>query len=147
MGFSVSGATVILFLAFMVSGLALTSAIESASEARNTGVDAEEQRILDRINADINVTEMVYNGTSDELAVTVRNTGSTTLDTGDTDLLVDGRLELPASTAVENDTGRSLWTPGTNASLTVDGLTQRPDRVKIVTGPGVAAVRTTNTTA
>jgi flagellar protein FlaF len=147
MGFSVSAATVILFLAFIAGGLALTSALEGAGEARNAGVDAEEERILDRVNTQINVTGAVYNGTGDTLRVSIANTGSSTLDTGDTDLLVDGQFERPATVAVAGDTGRDLWTPGTRATLTVDSLTQQPDRVKVVTGPGVAAVRTNVTSA
>jgi flagellar protein FlaF len=142
MGFSVSGATVLLLLGFLVAGLTLAAALEEVSEARNAGVNAEEQRILEQLNTDLNVTDAVYNKTNDTLTVIAQNSGSVTLDIADTDLLVDGQFANTSAVAVGGNPGRALWTPRTNASITLDSVTAQPSRIKLVTETGVAAVQT-----
>lgn len=142
MGFSVSGATVLLLLAFLVSGVTLATTLEDVSEARNAGVDAEEERLLDRLNTGIELTGAVYNETTETLTVTGENSGSMSLNTGVTDLLVDGEFAEISAVTIGNVSNRTLWTPGTVARLTVDAVTTRPSRVKLVTNTGVTAVRT-----
>jgi flagellar protein FlaF len=69
----------------------------------------------------------------------VNNTGSTTLSVDRTDLLVDGRYQVPDTFAVAGTENRTVWTPGSQLELTVTGVTSEPSRVKVVSGPGVAA--------
>lgn len=142
MGFGVSGSTAVVFLGVLIaSGTLYTAAAGSAervSEARN--VEGEE--LLDRRNTVIEVTEVVYNNSTDTLDVAVTNNGTTTLSVADTSLLVDNEYVRPNATVVDGDGDTDVWASDQRLVITVDtGVV--PDRVKVVAENGVAASNTT----
>lgn len=139
MGFSTSGATAILFVGLLVGVGILYPTVEAAGERVADAESARDDRALRQQNTAVVVAGVTYNGTSDTLTVAVNNTGSTALSVDRTDLLVDGRYQVPETFSVDEDDGRTVWTPGSQLELTVTDVTDRPTRVKVVTGPGVAA--------
>jgi len=141
-GFGVSGSTAVVFLGVLIaSGTLYTAAAGSAervSEARN--VEGEE--LLDRRNTVIEVTEVVYNNSTDTLDVAVTNNGTTTLSVADTSLLVDNEYVRPNATVVDGDGDTDVWASDQRLVITVDtGVV--PDRVKVVAENGVATSNTT----
>ncbi|MEF8813730.1 MAG: fla cluster protein flaF [Halovenus sp.] len=136
MGFSVSGAAAIIFIGLLISAATLVPAVQDAADAREAGMDAREERLLEQQNTAIEMIDAVYytNGT---LVVRVENTGTTSLDANVTDLLVDGIYADP-TTAIDGDTERTLWTPGTELRFEY-AIGTSPERVAVVTERGIQA--------
>ncbi|MEF8843723.1 MAG: hypothetical protein V5A62_19210 [Haloarculaceae archaeon] len=139
MGFSTSGATVVIFVGLLVGFGILYPTVEAASERVADAESARDDRALRQQNTAVVVAGTAYDATNDTLTVAVNNTGSTVLSVNRTDLLVDGRYRSSDGFAVAGTENRTVWTPGSQLELTVAGLANEPDRVKVVTGPGVAA--------
>ncbi|MFC7079995.1 fla cluster protein FlaF [Halorussus caseinilyticus] len=144
MGFSVSGATVVLFLGIFISfGIAYSAAndgFERVNEAYEENTDHE----LVRQNTDVSIADASVANAGGEtyLNVNATNTGSTTLSVNDTDILIDGNYTPQTSqkmvtVEVDGNNETDLWLPGETLQLNVS--VADPDRVKVVTGPGVAA--------
>lgn len=141
MGFSVSGSAAIIFTAmFIAFGMfhaATTNGFEEVSDAQEDRTD----RDLERQNTAINVTSATWD--SDELTVEVTNNGSTALEIEHVDLLADNEYltgyttSISSDTTTETDTATDLLLPGEELTITAT-VTPEPNRVKIVTGPGVA---------
>ncbi|WP_226022094.1 flagellin [Halomicrobium salinisoli] len=142
MGFSVSGSAAIvfvgLFVAFGMFYTATANGFENVHEAQDDRTD----RTIVAQNTAIDLTLAEYNSTAEELTVRANNTGATELTVGDVDLLADNRYLSAYATEVDGDPDTDLWLPQErltiNASLGTD-----PGRVKLVTGPGVAATERT----
>lgn len=141
MGFSVSGAAVVIFIGLLASGTILGVAVKDANEARNAGMEARQDRMLEQQNTDVRVVETLYDSNTSDLSVRVENTGTVTLKASLTDLVVDGDYVASREAAVENETDRNLWTPGTRLRMDADIGTE-PERVKVVTETGVSAMAT-----
>ena len=147
MGFSVSGATVIVFLGLVISfGMAYTAAnngVEQINDAYEDSTDDE----LTRHNTDVLIASAsaASQGEKWHLNVTVENAGSTTLSVADTDILIDGNYTPHTNdnmvVEVEDTDETALWLPGERLRVNAT-LTAEPSRVKIVTGPGVSASTT-----
>ena len=139
MGFSVSGATVILFLGMVISfGIAYSGAF-NGFERVNDAVGEDSERVLDQQNTRLAITNVSWEtGTTNYLDVSVENTGSTTLSVNDTDLLVDNVYqETFENRTVDGDGDTDLWLPGETLTFTVTNESQ-PERVKVVSGPGIS---------
>ncbi len=134
MGFSMSGAAAIIFIGLLASAATLVPAVQDATNAREAGMDARDERLLEKQNTAVEITDAMYytNGT---LIVRVENTGTTPLDANVTDLLVDGVYADP-TTAVDGATERTLWTPGSELRFE-DAFGALPDRVVVVTEQGI----------
>lgn len=142
MGFSVSGSAAIIFVAaFIGFGMfysASANSLEQISDAR----DDQRDTLLEQQNTAITVTDVTYNQTAGSLNLTVENTGSTELDLEDVDVLVDNTYRSGYRTAVEGDTSTNLWLAQQTLVVNVTGTPSQPERVKVVTGPGVEATET-----
>jgi flagellar protein FlaF len=138
LGFSVSGSAAIvfvgIFLAFSSAYTASANGFERVTDAKS----AVDEDALDRQNTALSVTNATYNAGNDTLTVEAVNEGTTALEIGAVDLLVDNayRDNFTART-VGGDNSTDLWLPGERLHLEVNATT-RPNRVKIVSGPGVA---------
>jgi flagellar protein FlaF len=140
MGFSVSGATAVVFIGVLVSTATLYPAVDRYAERRSEAVDARDDRLLRQQNTALEIANATYNASTDTLTVSARNTGASTLAVSDVDTLVDGVYVASATTttSVAGNQTTDIWAPGETLRLRV--TTQpAPDRVKLVTGPGVAA--------
>lgn len=142
MGFSTSGATVIVFLGVLVSASVFVPAAEHALEEVSDARDGRGERLLDQRNSGVEVVNVTYDNTSEVLNVSVNNTGTTTLGVNETDLLVDGVLQTGYNTTVSGEGNRTLWLPGETLTFTVSGVTSEPGRVKVAAETGVAAAST-----
>ena len=145
MGFSVSGATVILFLGIFISfGIAYTAANDGFEQVNDAYADSTDDE-LTRKNTDIAVADasVANEGGQLYLNVTVNNTGSTVLSVNDTDILIDGNYithtsEKMVTLEVEGNGATDVWLPGESLQFNVS-VGNEPTRVKVVSGPGVAA--------
>ena len=143
MGVSVSSSFAVIvvgaFVAFGVFYSASANSFERVQEA-NQGQNERFDRVQD---TGITVTAAeVIDSTPCTVRVNATNDGETALALSDTDVLVDGiyATDWAEDTRVEGDRNTSDWFPAERLSLnvTVDGT---PERVKVVTGSGVAATR------
>ncbi len=135
MGFSVSAASVVVFIGVLISvSLLYTTAANNAEVLTEARTDAQE-RALEQRNTAFDVTNVSYDGST--LVVNATNTGSTTLSVDDTDVVVDNRFEPGIVTKVAGgDPTSTLWVPGERLRIEVSIGTE-PDRVTVVAGPGV----------
>lgn len=135
MGFSVSGSTALLFVAVLVGFGVFQSAaangVERVTDARADSGDL----LLERQNTAIEITSVSYNDTSDDLSVRANNTGTTSLSVSAVDLLVDNAY-VNATTTVDGSGTTDVWLPG--ETLVANATVSPANRVKVVTGPGVA---------
>lgn len=143
MGFSVSGATAIVFVGLLVSAATVLPAVDRYTERRGDALTARDERALTRQNTDLALANASYadaaNRTGGTLTVDVENTGASTLAVGATTLLVDGRHSTP-DTSVEGDAVTDVWAPGETLTLTVNWTAATPpERVKLAAENGVAA--------
>jgi flagellar protein FlaF len=135
-GFSVSGSAALLFVALLIGAGMMQSAAGNGFERVTDATDDDRERLLERQNTAIEIVAVEYNGTSGALSVRARNDGSTGLSTEAVDLLVEGSY-VDAETSVANaTTSTGLWLPG--ETLVANATVASADRVKLVTGPGVA---------
>lgn len=144
MGFSVSGSAAIIFVGVIVAaGIAVPPIVGSFGEL-SSSQSQQIDRGVDALNTDIDIESATYDDENDELELELENTGSTSLAVADTSLLIDG--EIPdvgnVTTAVDGDGSAELWRPGERLTITVSGVTQVPDRVKVVTENGIAETTT-----
>jgi flagellar protein FlaF len=145
MGFSVSGATVILFLGIFISfGVAYTAANDGFERVSDAYADSTDDE-LTRKNTAIDVADASVANEDGQLYLnaSVNNTGSTALSVADTDILIDGNYinhtsDEMMTLEVDGDDATDLWLPGETLQFNVS-VESRPERVKVVTGPGVAA--------
>ena len=130
MGFSVSGATAIIFLGlFIAFGSAFTVAVNSYGMIS----DAEEERadrLLEQQSTEVEIEKVEL----DEDTVEVKNDGDIGLKLDETTVVVDEEVVDPTSTSVNGNEETNLWLPGETAVFTVD---QDGDRVTIVTETGI----------
>lgn len=138
MGFSVSGATAIILIGLLISGVAFVPAVQESVTGYSTSVETQSDRALAQGNTNISFESVVYNATTQTLTVTVTNGGTTSLETESTSMLVDGQFTTP-TTAINGDSSRSLWSPGTTLTLQVS--VTDPNRVVVVAETGNSIVR------
>jgi flagellar protein FlaF len=146
MGFSVSGATVVLFLGLFISfGIAYSAAnngFEQVHEAYEQNADGKLARQNTAVS--MNHTNVANENGQLYLNVTINNTGSETLSVTDTDLLIDGNyISLTSNKMVtlevDGNDKTDLWLPGETLRFDVE-VAAEPSRVKIVTRMGVATM-------
>jgi flagellar protein FlaF len=143
MGFSVSGATVVVYVGLLVSAAVLYPAVSQYAEERTDAVDDGRERALDRQNAALGAANATYNASADRLVVTVTNSGTTSLAVDRVDLLLDGEYHQVTAddTAVEGDGNTAAWLGGERLRIEIlePGA---PGRVVVVTGPGLSVATT-----
>jgi flagellar protein FlaF len=144
MGFSVSGATALLLVAFLLSfGAFYTASTGAFSQVQDAQTD-QTDRTVETINTEIGIDSATYNESGDQnLNITVNNTGASTLQLNDTSLLVDGNYvsDWQDAASIDGDSSSYLWLPQETLNISVS-RSPTPQRVKIVTEYGVAATAT-----
>jgi len=143
MGFSVSGSAALIFVAAFIGFGMFYSAAANGFENVNDAQSDKSDRALERQNTEIELQSVVYNSTADSVNVTVVNTGSNGLAVSEVDLLTDNTYQSGYRTAVDGDEATGLWLPEEQLVINATGIASDPGRVKIVTGPGIAATETT----
>jgi flagellar protein FlaF len=142
MGFSVSGAAAIIFAGMFIAFGMFYTATSDRFERVNEARDERVERALDQANTALEITDARYNATSDTVTVSVNNTGAATLSVDETDFLLDNDLRtdyLRQEVAGQTDT--TVWLSGENYTVQF-AAPSAPDRIKVVSGSGVADVTT-----
>lgn len=134
MGYSVSGATVLLLLALLISTVLFAPDAKNAVEEIGDAINGEQQLIRQADSTEFNITSISYNQGKDELEVVITNTGAESLPLDEIDVLADGEHVTPNSTTVEGDSTRDFLEPGDEATLVFGNVAPEPNRV-VVNGP------------
>ncbi|MEA3190955.1 MAG: hypothetical protein QOD77_1537 [Thermoplasmata archaeon] len=135
MGFSVVAATGVVGLAIAAAGFAVTF---SYIESQATLQDAQAQSARldgDRIGATIGIVSVNRQGAF--VTVTVTNTGSSTLDVSEVDLLVNGVPKTTGVTRQVDGKTTDVWPPASDLTMRYNGAL--PNRVGVSTTQGTAA--------
>lgn len=142
MGFSVSGAAAIIFAGMFIAFGMFYTATSDRFERVNEARDERVERALDQANTDLEITDARYNATSDTVTVSVNNTGAATLSVDETDFLLDNDLRTDYTLQeVAGQADTTVWLSGENYTVQFAAPTA-PDRIKVVSGSGVADVTT-----
>jgi len=143
MGFSTSGSLLLVFFGVMIAVGTVYSVSANTVERVTEATDDQQERLGTVQQSGIEVVDAVYNESGDEhLVVRVNNTGETTLDATEVDVIVDGEYRgTDDFERVEVDgTNSTVWLPGDQLVLEDEDASGAPTRVKVVSGPGVADI-------
>lgn len=153
MGFSVSGSFAIVVLASLIALGTVYPAVANSFEDIRDAQRADQTDALERQNTELNLTSATWESGQSRLVIEVKNDGTTELAVNGTDIIIDNtyvtheRLaaDSNSSEAIEGDETTELWLPAETYNVTVSetvlddlGISTPPDRVKVVTGPGVS---------
>lgn len=139
MGFSVSGATAIIFIAAIVSFGALYTTAYNSYELMNAAEEDKANQLLGQQNTEIEIVAIETDQANSSVTVTAENTGATEIHVEDTDLLLNGTYQESVTTTVEGQSDRTLWLPGENLTMETTYDPSGTVRVKLVTAHGIAA--------
>lgn len=145
MGFSVSGATALLFVAFLLSfGTFYTATMGAVEQVQEAQVDTQDGN-LNTLNTDIDILSAEYSGNDGELTVVVNNTGAEPLQPTDLSVLVNGSYTEfgQENVSISNSPENELWAPQQQLTLTIgdrdlQSVPSDGETVKLVTEYAVA---------
>ena len=145
MGFSVSGATALLFVAFLLSfGTFYTATMGAVEQVQEAQVDTQDSDLA-ALNTEIEIQSAEYNASGqEELTIVANNTGAEPLNVTDVSLLVNGTyVEFePNDVTLRSPDGELLWVPQQQLVLTISGndlpAFSDGETVKLVTKNAVA---------
>lgn len=137
MGFSTSGSLLVIFIGlFLAMGTVYTASSNTSDRLSDAaGEQVEAQVAVEETG--VNITSATFDPDTGELEILVENTGARELSVDDTTVLADGRLIEEFETATVDGQGTDIWSTGTDLRLVQEDA-DAPDRVKVVTGIGVA---------
>jgi len=141
MGFSVSGSWVLIFVGTFAAFGSLYSTTANTAEDYADARELQHQHLEEIQGTALSIRSVsLADGVSCGVNVSVENTGETTLDINETDLLYDNEYQVGWQSAaeVDGDDSTDIWRPGQTLSINDDDLLEAPDRIKLVAGPGVA---------
>ena len=141
MGFSTVGASVIVFIGFLIAITMVTNAYFTAErEVRDAAEDDQRRAEFDRATAFV-LDSSDYQGNRLHLYYT--NTGGSVLELARTHVVVDGVWvnDLIDQRDVGGDATATLWPPGTQLHLRID-IQPQPARAWFVTESGRGIIAT-----
>jgi len=146
-GFATSGNFLVIFIGLFIALGTIYTVTANTGERLGDAREDQRERYQAVQTTAVEVTNATWNGTDGTFTLTVVNTGDSTLAVSAADTVVDGRYvgiedyERATVAGVDSD----QWRPGEDLVLedvdTVEALSGTPERVRFVTGPGVADVR------
>jgi len=141
MGFGASGATAIIFLGLLVGSVTLYTTADATVEQVDDAADRRGERLLDRRNVAINVTQATFEA-NQGTTIRVENTGSEELSVNETTVLVNNSYRSTADATVigSGNTHTDLWMPGETLELNYTDQ-YAPNRVTVATEYGVTESR------
>lgn len=140
MGFSVSGATAVLFVGLLASAAIFVPAVDHYTEQRSDALTAYNEQVLTQQNTAVTVVNATYENATGDLTIRVRNTGASTLSVSTLTLVVDGEYRTLRQSAVQVEavSTTDVWGPGETLSITLSEVSETPERMKLITGTGIA---------
>ncbi len=134
MGLSVSAAAGIVMIGVILIFGTLYPAIESSTKLKNEARSEWSQWQEAKQRADMTITNVSH--TDEQLNISLKNTGDTTLKVDELEVLVDGtyRSENINHTVVAgNINNTNLWNPGQNLTITLEKIEkENVQRVSVV---------------
>lgn len=145
MGFSVSGATALLFVAFLLSfGTFYTATMGATEQMQEAQIDKQDNSLA-TLNTEIDILSAEYSGNDGELTITANNTGAEALQPTDLSLLIDGNYTSfgQENVSISDSPEDELWAPQQQLTITLgdDDIPIDPtggETVKLVTENAVA---------
>jgi len=143
MGFGTSGSLLLVFAGLFVAVGSLYTVTANTAERMADATGAETDQFHEIQQSGINVTSAEWDQSAGDLVVRVDNTGETALDVENVDVLADGayvRIDEFERREVDGQSSE-IWRPGEQLVLEdTDTVGSQPGRVKVVAGPGLAAI-------
>lgn len=154
MGFSTSGAAIVILIGILLALSVLTPALFSVVESTGSAYSAQSDHLREQANTEVTITDTEINTDADELSVTVSNDGSSSLSIEKTDVLINGTY-VPTTGGDDGETttvetngdtepNTDIWPPGTDLKLDIEENQQDDlqfdlnDSIRVTTETGVA---------
>lgn len=139
MGFAPVAAIAILFIAGLASFVGYNAHADAAADdVRRAEFDAR-SRATARDQSDMELINAAYSPGQDALTLTVRNTGSSTIDAAGIEIMLDGvRRTQDIAWIRQGGDDRRYWPPLVDVSIRLEGVTAEPGRVALFTETGAA---------
>ena len=139
-GFSTPASLLVIFVGLFLAMGSLYTVTANTAEEINEAREASADHRRTVQGTSVEVAGATWDAGASNLTIRVDNRGETTLSVEAVDVVVDGRyVGVEQFDARVDGVRTEVWRPGETLVLEADGaLTDRPDRVKVVTGPGVA---------
>ncbi len=119
MGFSISSSHLVFFLASMVVASTLAGVFITSTDSISSGIRSREDALSERLKSDISIINDPNNMPNDPLIVYVKNTGSTSMNKTDVEILVNGTLQQPSSIQLV-DGDDNIWSPTEVIKVKID---------------------------
>lgn len=135
MGLSVSGSLAVIILATFMMLAAVYPAASNVSETINDARSNKGEIHANQADTGINITRISYEPATDEVNLTVENTGNTLLHVDATSILVDNEYQTEshiASTVVDGDSSTNLWHPGDRLTVVTVVSEKNPTAVVVI---------------
>jgi flagellar protein FlaF len=142
MGFSVSGATLILLIGLLLSVGVLVPTVADSIDDISSATKDQQDTAIGVYNTDIEVSATTFDFGTDTFTVSYENTGVDAIEISDIDFLLDGEYTAPSRTTVEGETQRETVVSG--ETVVVEFSTPvEPTRLKTVLPTGQSIVMVT----
>lgn len=142
MGFDVTAAYIIFFVAVLAGGSAALGAYWTSADSIEGARLVQEDRADERAHTNMTITSASFNNGQSRFTVNVRNYGSTVIDISDLVFLVDGAY-VPSATVesatVSGVASTDIWQPTETLEIRLKPITASPSNFKMVAGNGAAA--------
>jgi archaeal flagellar protein FlaF len=134
MGFSVSAATAILFSSFLYLFMIIFGTVNTTYDTVSEADREEFDRMIERKQTEIELIDTNYS--QNVVTITAHNAGSSTLDTSEIDVILDGVWASSNITSLlVNGESSDMWAPLEDLEIQISADNE-PSRIKIITGSG-----------
>lgn len=139
-GFSTPASLLVIFMGLFLAMSTLYTVTANTAEGIDEAREASADHRRTVQGTTVEIASATWDTSASNLTIQVDNQGETALSVDAVDVVVDGRyVDSEQFDARVDGVATGIWRPGETLVLEEDGaLTDRPDRVKVVTGPGVA---------
>lgn len=142
MGFDVTAAYVIFFVAALTAGSAALGAYWTSQDQLESAARAQQRLADERVHTNLTITATSYDAGLDKFSVTLENAGSTIVDISELVYLVDGVYVPDAqveSALVTGVAATDIWQPTEEFTAVLTSIVSSPTNFKLVTSSGAAA--------
>ena len=142
MGFDVTAAYAIFFVAVLAGGSAALGAYWGSADHVEESRRTQEDRAQERAHTNLTVLSASYDGGASRFTATIKNYGGTVVDISELVYLVDG--QIVASTSVESASigaapATDIWQPTETLTLQLSPVSPSPTHFKLVAANGAMA--------
>lgn len=143
MGFDVTAANIIFFIAFLAIGSVALGAYWSNADHVEDARRLDDERGAELAHSNMTVTSGSYDGGAQRFTVQVKNTGSTVIDLSALGYLIDGVLvadgQLEDLDVVGEGSPTDVWLPLETIDVDFLPVTSSPDAFQVVAENGAKA--------